>query len=53
MAEENNPKGNVNIDYNNANTGLNQDNTLNQVKKGSLTYALNAVVENYDGNSVN
>lgn len=53
MAEEKNPKGNVNMDFNNATTGLNQDNTLNQIKKGSLTYALNAAVENYDSNSVN
>lgn len=53
MAEDQNPKGNVKPEYNNATTGLNQDNTLNQVKKGSLTYALNAAVENYDSNSVN
>jgi hypothetical protein len=53
MADEKKSRGNVNADYNNATTGLNQDNTLNQVKKGVLTYALNAAVENYDSNSVN
>ena len=29
------------------------DNTVNQVPKGTLTYALNAAVENFDSNSVN
>jgi hypothetical protein len=53
MAEDKSPKGNVNPEFNNATTGLNQDNTLNQAKKGSLTYALNAAVENFDSESVN
>jgi len=53
MAEEKNPKSNINQQYNSANAGLNQDNSLSQVKKGLLTYALNAAVENYDSNSVN
>jgi uncharacterized protein (TIGR02145 family) len=34
-------------------TGLNMDSTLNQVKPGALTYALNAALENFDASSVN
>jgi len=34
-------------------TGLNMDSTLNQVKPGGLTYALNAALENFDASSVN
>lgn len=33
--------------------GLNMDRTLNQIEKGKLTYALNATIENFDGQSVN
>ena len=33
--------------------GLNMDQTLNQVKPGTLTYALNAALENFDASSVN
>ena len=51
MAED--KKDNINQEYNNATTGLNSDQTLNQIPKGKLTYALNAVVENFDSNSVN
>ncbi len=50
MAEDTN---NINSALNNATVGLNQDQTLNQIKSGTLTYALNAVVENFDANSVN
>jgi hypothetical protein len=46
-------QGNIKTDYNVAQTGLNMDQTLNQVKKGQLTYALNASVENFDASSVN
>jgi len=46
-------KSNIKQEYNNATTGLNLDQTLNQIKKGALTYALNAQVENFDANSVN
>lgn len=49
----NGDQGNVRQEYNNATTGLNLDQTLNQVQKGRLTYALNAAVENFDANSVN
>ena len=52
MADEQ-QQGNINIDINTANVGLNMDQTVNQVGKGSLTYALNAAVENFDSNSVN
>jgi len=51
MAELEN--GNIKQEYNNATTGLNMDQTVNQVQKGRLTYALNAAVENFDANSVN
>jgi uncharacterized protein (TIGR02145 family) len=33
--------------------GLNMDQTLNQIKPGTLTYALNAALENFDASSVN
>lgn len=50
MAEQQQP---VNLEYNNATTGLNMDQTPNQIEKGKLTYALNASVENFDSSSVN
>ena len=54
MAENNNQEqGNINHDINFANAGLNLDQTLNQIPKGKLTYALNAALENFDSNSVN
>ena len=43
----------VNQEYNSATVGLNLDQSINQINKGSLTYALNAAVENFDANSVN
>ena len=46
-------KGQVRLEFNQAMTGLNMDSTVNQVKTGSLTYALNATVENFDSSSVN
>jgi hypothetical protein len=52
MAEEK-QQGNVRQEYNNANVGLNMDQTLNQIKPGTLTYALNAALENFDASSVN
>ena len=51
MAEQ--EQGNIRQEYNNATTGLNMDQTPNQIAKGKLTYAINATVENYDANSVN
>jgi len=51
MAEQ--EQGNIRQEYNNATTGLNMDQTVNQIPKGKLTYALNAAVENFDANSVN
>lgn len=53
MAENNTPQGNIRPEYNSANSGLNMDQTLNQIKSGSLTYALNANIENYDATSIN
>lgn len=52
MAEEQ-QQGNIRLEYNNATVGLNMDQTLNQIKPGTLTYALNAAVENFDSSSVN
>ena len=48
-------EGTTNIvqEQNVARLGLNLDNTVNQVQKGQLTYALNAAIENFDSNSVN
>ncbi len=46
-------KGQVRLEYNQATTGLNMDSTINQVTTGSLTYALNATIENFDSSSVN
>jgi hypothetical protein len=46
-------QGNIRQEYNNATTGLNLDQSLNQIPKGKLSYALNAAVENFDANSVN
>ena len=46
-------QSNIDQEYNSANIGMNLDNTLTQVKKGMLTYALNAAIENFDSNSVN
>ena len=52
-SQDNTPQGNVKLEYNVAASGLNLDNTVNQVNKGQLTYALNASVENFDSSSVN
>jgi len=51
--EETTSAGNIKPEYNTATTGMNMDNTVNQIPKGTLTYALNAGVENFDDNSVN
>lgn len=44
---------NIKQEYNSAISGLNMDQSVNQVEKGKLTYALNASVENFDSDSVN
>ena len=49
----NQQQGNINANYNAAQTGMDLDKTLGQIPKGKLTYALNANVENFDSNSVN
>jgi hypothetical protein len=46
-------QSNITQENNVARTGLNLDQSVNQIQKGQLTYALNAAVENYDSNSVN
>ena len=52
MAEET-QQGNIRQEYNNATVGLNMDQSVNQIKSGTLTYALNAALENFDASSVN
>ena len=52
-SQDNTPQGNIKAEYNVAATGLNLDNSVNQVAKGQLTYALNASVENFDASSIN
>ena len=44
---------NIKQEYNSATAGLNLDQSVNQIAKGKLTYALNASVENFDSDSVN
>ncbi len=51
--EETTNQGNIKPEFNVATSGLNLDQSVNQIPKGSLTYALNAAVENFDSNSVN
>ena len=46
-------QSNINTKINSASVGLNMDQTLNQIKPGTLTYALNAALENFDASSVN
>lgn len=52
MAEENSQQGNIQLNSNVASVGLNMDQLMSQIKPGQLSYALNAVVENFDSNSV-
>jgi hypothetical protein len=51
--EETTNQGNVRQNFNAAQSGLNMDQTLAQIPKGKLTYALNAAIENFDSDSVN
>jgi len=53
MAKQSENTSNINQEYNRAASGLNLDSSQNNIKKGSLSYALNANLENYDSNSVN
>ena len=52
MVEENAQQSNIQINQNVAVAGLDMDSSINQVAQGKLSYALNAVVENFDSNSV-
>jgi len=45
--------GNISNNFNAGQGGLNMDQTLAQIPKGKLTYALNAAVENFDSSSIN
>ena len=44
-------QSNIKTEFNTASIGLNMDNSINQIQKGQLSYALNAALENYDNNS--
>ena len=46
-AEETTNPGNVKPQFNAGQSGLNMDQTLAQIPKGKLTYALNAALENF------
>ena len=46
-------QSNIKQEYNVAAAGLNLDNTVSQVAKGQLTYALNASIENFDASAIN
>ena len=43
---------NISVNANTASVGMNMDNSINQVPRGAVTYALNAALENFDANSV-
>lgn len=43
---------NIKQEFNLARVGLDMDSSVNQIQKGKLSYALNAALENFDGNSV-
>ena len=49
MAEE---QSNIKQEYTNAVTGLDMDRLPSQIEKGKLSYAINAVIENFDSNSI-
>ena len=53
MAEDNKKsKSDINFEYGQSFKGLNMDNVPSQIDKGSLSYALNAAIENFDANSI-
>jgi hypothetical protein len=52
MAEDKSSKGEINNEFGQAFKGLNMDSIPNQIDKGSLSYALNAAIENFDSNSI-
>jgi len=45
-------QSNIKVEFNTASIGLNMDNSINQIQKGQVSYALNSMLENYDNNSV-
>lgn len=49
MAED----SNIKQEYQTARGGMNMDSSVNQIQKGQVSYGLNAVVENFDANSIN
>lgn len=53
MAKEENNQSNIRLESASATAGLNLDSSINQVGQGSVTYALNAILESFDSSSVN
>lgn len=51
--EETTNASNIKMNYTAAQLGLDMDSSVSQVKKGKLTYALNANLANFDSTSVN
>jgi hypothetical protein len=51
--KEDKQQSNIKQEFNQAVAGMNMDNSVSQIPKGMLSYALNASVENFDANSVN
>jgi len=49
----NGDQDNIKLESSYGMVGLNMDQTLTQIKDGTLTYALNAALENFDSSSVN
>ncbi len=51
--ETNQQQSNISQEFNTATGGLNMDSSISQIPKGSLTFALNAAVENFADTSIN
>ena len=49
----NQENSNIRQEFNLGRVGMDMDSSVNQKQKGKLSYALNAALENFDGNSVN
>lgn len=50
--EQNPQSGKINQNINQATYGLNMDSVPEQVKPGTLTYALNSMIDNFDGHMI-
>ena len=50
--EQQQPQSNIRQEVNAAQAGIDMDASVSQIPKGKLSYALNAIVQNFDGNAV-